>query len=68
MERIADAVRTTVLNEVAELDLAPPLREWPLNDLEATFVMDGDDGGLPESPLGEAMLLGIAMRQDEADL
>ncbi|MFD5463088.1 hypothetical protein ACFWIQ_09725 [Kitasatospora sp. NPDC127059] len=27
MERIADAVRRTVLDEVAELDLAPPLRE-----------------------------------------
>lgn len=27
LERIADAVRRTVLDEVAELDLAPPLRE-----------------------------------------
>ncbi|MFD8979629.1 hypothetical protein [Streptomyces sp. NPDC059564] len=29
LERIADAVRRTVLDEVAELDLAPPLREVP---------------------------------------
>ncbi|MFE4590552.1 hypothetical protein [Streptomyces laurentii] len=27
MERIAAAVRRTVLDEVAELDIAPPLRE-----------------------------------------
>ncbi|MFC9680360.1 hypothetical protein [Streptomyces sp. NPDC056948] len=29
LERISDAVRRTVLDEVAELDLAPPLREVP---------------------------------------
>ncbi|GAA2767461.1 hypothetical protein GCM10010103_65030 [Streptomyces paradoxus] len=29
LKRIADAVRRTALNEVAELDLAPPLREVP---------------------------------------
>jgi hypothetical protein len=29
MERIASSVRRAVLQEVAELDLAPPLRELP---------------------------------------
>ncbi|RKT19378.1 hypothetical protein BX285_3835 [Streptomyces sp. 1114.5] len=33
MERIADAVRRTVLDEVAELDLAPPLREVAPNEV-----------------------------------
>ncbi|WP_031066274.1 hypothetical protein [Streptomyces sp. NRRL WC-3742] len=29
LERIGDSVRRAVLDEVAELDLAPPLREVP---------------------------------------
>ncbi|MFE4974733.1 hypothetical protein ACFRAR_21825 [Kitasatospora sp. NPDC056651] len=47
MERIADAVRRTVLDEVAELDLAPPLHEV------------SHEPGKPGDGLGGQPVLGI---------
>ncbi|MGW2183575.1 hypothetical protein ACWCXX_37260 [Streptomyces sp. NPDC001732] len=58
LERIGDSVRRAVLNEVAELDLAPPLREVPFGNADP-----------PRDAVEELMPwrepMGIAMAQEE---
>ncbi|MFG2439918.1 hypothetical protein [Streptomyces sp. NPDC048508] len=68
MERIADTVRRTVLDEVATLDIAPQLREWPLAEPETPA---------PEAPLGDEVdswagglghiLLGIVLKPESIE-
>ncbi|MFG2111273.1 hypothetical protein ACGFRB_01290 [Streptomyces sp. NPDC048718] len=54
MERITDAVRRTVLDEVAELDLAPPLRE-------VAPAEPGKPGAVPPRPT----IMGIILEPEE---
>jgi hypothetical protein len=55
MERIGASVRMAVLESIADLDIAPPLYEWPL-----PVAVDGDfgdpDGGGP---------FGIVLKDEE---
>jgi hypothetical protein len=69
LERIGDAVRTTVLQEVAELDVAPALHEVPLEAADFADLSDvSEDPGDP-TPLDIPVLLGIWFkRQDESQL
>lgn len=44
LERIGAAVRRAVLDAVAELDIAPPLYEWPLSEpAKSKFLVDPSD-------------------------
>ncbi|MEU7020425.1 hypothetical protein ABZ990_07165 [Streptomyces sp. NPDC046203] len=54
MERITDAVRRTVLDEVAELDLAPPLRE-----------ADPGEPGKPKAAPSRPPIMGIILEPEE---
>ncbi|BAU85152.1 lysR family transcriptional regulator [Streptomyces laurentii] len=58
MERIAAAVRRTVLDEVAELDIAPPLRE--VAPAERTAKPGQPDAALPRPPI-----MGIIFEPEE---
>ncbi|KIF00355.1 hypothetical protein PL81_41690 [Streptomyces sp. RSD-27] len=57
LERIADAVRRTVLDEVAELDLAPPLREVPPAE-------PAPEPGQPDHVLTHLPFLGIIFKPE----
>ncbi|MFJ6760758.1 hypothetical protein ACIQNK_37810 [Streptomyces sp. NPDC091273] len=57
LERISDAVRRTVLDEVAELDLAPPLREVPPTD-------PAPEPGQPDDVLIHFPFLGIILERE----
>ncbi|MFE7106892.1 hypothetical protein ACFU98_09010 [Streptomyces sp. NPDC057575] len=58
LERIGDSVRRAVLNEVAELDLAPPLREVPFGNTDSP-------GDAVEELMQRPGPMGIAMAQEE---
>ncbi|MFH8516834.1 hypothetical protein ACH4CE_17320 [Streptomyces gelaticus] len=58
LERMGDSVRRAVLNEVAELDLAPPLPEAPFGNTDSP--RDAVEALMPwREPMG------IAMAQEE---
>ncbi|MFC8393627.1 hypothetical protein [Streptomyces sp. NPDC057238] len=62
MERIADAVRQTVLDEVAGLDLAPPLREVAPGAAGSSV---GSTTGEPGDALSALPFLGIILRREK---
>jgi hypothetical protein len=70
MERISNAVRRAVLNEVAELDLTRPLHERALNDAKDGIYASGvlrsreDDGGTIDLTFGPT--LGIVLKSEES--
>lgn len=66
MIRIADAVRQAVIVEIAEIDIAPPLHEVPLqpSDFDGPSPISDLDG--PIDIIGQ--LLGIWLKQDDGEL
>ncbi|MFG2309954.1 hypothetical protein ACGFS9_14950 [Streptomyces sp. NPDC048566] len=69
MERIAATVRQAVLEEVATLDIAPRLREWPLAEPETPAPDAGDPfGGEQDSWAGGlGILLGIVLKPESLE-